>query len=119
MTIEVGDIIEGKVNGLTKLEEARKATDQLMDEYENEVKYEKACKILDEGLEDAFQYTNEKISKRLITSNLIERLNEEIRRRERVVRIFPNISSANRLIGAILMDINEEWISSGRKYITL
>ncbi|WP_273960554.1 transposase, partial [Enterococcus lactis] len=49
--------------------------------------------------------------------NLLERLNQEVRRREKIIRIFPNRTSANRLIGAVLMDLNDEWVSSTRKYI--
>ena len=41
------------------------------------------------------------------TSNIIERLNEEIRRRERVIRIFPNEEGLERLIGALQKEINE------------
>ena len=46
-----------------------------------------------------------------------ERLNEEIRRRERVIRIFPNDASAIRLVGALLEEINENW--SGRQYFDM
>ena len=42
------------------------------------------------------------------STNSLERLNQEVRRRERVIRIFPNTQSAFRLIGAVLMDIAEE-----------
>jgi transposase-like protein len=45
-------------------------------------------------------------------------LNEEIRRRERVIGIFPNRDSAKRLIGTLLMEINEKW-ASGRKYLDM
>jgi transposase-like protein len=45
-------------------------------------------------------------------------MNEEIRRRERVIRIFPNSASVERLIGALLMEIDEKW-SSGRKYLDM
>ena len=45
-----------------------------------------------------------------------ERLNEEIRRRERVIRIFPNDESALRLIGALLAEYNENW--QERRYLT-
>ena len=48
----------------------------------------------------------------------MERLNEEIRRRERVIRIFPNRESAIRLIGALLMEIDEKW-ASGKKYLDM
>ncbi|WP_415540443.1 transposase, partial [Erysipelothrix anatis] len=50
-------------------------------------------------------------------TNMLERVNSEIRRREKVVRIFPNKQSALRLIGAVLIDIHEEWESSSRQYI--
>jgi len=46
-----------------------------------------------------------------------ERLNEEIRRRERVIRIFPNDESALRLIGALLAEFNEQWVS--RRYLDM
>jgi len=39
----------------------------------------------------------------------VERLNEEIRRRERVIRIFPNDDSAIRLLGAVLIERDEDW----------
>jgi len=48
----------------------------------------------------------------------MERLNEEIRRRERVIRIFPNRESVIRLIGALLMEIDEKW-ASGKKYLDM
>ena len=46
-----------------------------------------------------------------------ERLNQEIRRRERVVRIFPNDDSALRLIGALLAEMNEQWQS--KRYLDM
>jgi len=74
--------------------------------------------ILDEGFEDAFQYTVVgKGHSRLKSTNLLERLNQDVRRREKLIRIFPNIASANRLVGAVLIDIHEEWMRSSRKYI--
>lgn len=45
-------------------------------------------------------------------------MNEEIRRRERVIRIFPNRESVVRLIGALLMEIDEKW-TSGKKYLEM
>ncbi|MDZ7838938.1 MAG: IS256 family transposase [Actinomycetota bacterium] len=56
--------------------------------------------------------------RRIRTVNLIERLNSEIKRRTNVVRIFPNPESAKRLISAICIEQNEEWIS-GRKYLNM
>ena len=58
------------------------------------------------------------IRRRLRTTNGLERLNEELRRRERVIRIFPNEQSIYRLMGALLMETNEEW-QTGRMYLDL
>lgn len=56
--------------------------------------------------------------KRLRTSNGIERLNQEILRRERVIQIFPNEASVIRLIGTLLMEQDEKW-QTGRKYFEM
>lgn len=52
----------------------------------------------------------------LRTTNGVERLNKEIRRRTRVVTIFPNEASCLRLVSAILMEISEEW-ETGKTYL--
>ncbi|MFB5366597.1 IS256 family transposase [Enterococcus faecium] len=102
----------------TDIELARTAKNALVGEYIDQPKYTKACEILDNGFEDAFQYTVIGNShNRLKSTNLLERLNQEVRRREKIIRIFPNRTSANRLIGAVLMDLHDEWLSSTRKYI--
>ena len=56
--------------------------------------------------------------RRLRTSNYLERLNQEIKRRTRVVRVFPNESSCLRLISAILMEVSEEW-EYGKIYLRM
>jgi transposase-like protein len=56
--------------------------------------------------------------KRLRTTNGVERLNEEIRRRERVIRIFPNRESVIRLLGALLMELDEQW-TTGHRYFEM
>jgi putative transposase len=56
--------------------------------------------------------------RRLRTSNFLERLSQEIKRRTRVVRVFPNELSCLRLISAILMEIGEEW-EYGRLYLEM
>lgn len=90
-----------------------------MDKYGEDKKVATACKILDEGFEDAMQVMvlPENIRQRLRTTNVLERLNEEVRRRERVVRIFPNCDSVIRIIGALLMEKDDEWTSAPRKYL--
>ncbi len=56
--------------------------------------------------------------RRLRTSNYMERLSQEIKRRTRIVRVFPNEDSCLRLISAILMECNEEW-EFGRIYLRM
>jgi putative transposase len=54
--------------------------------------------------------------KLLRTTNGVERLHREVRRRARVVSIFPNSASCLRLVSAVLAEISEEWLT-GRTYI--
>ena len=56
--------------------------------------------------------------RRLRATNLVERLNEEIRRRTRVARLFPNEAACLRLVSAILMEISEDWQTAERRYLT-
>ena len=60
----------------------------------------------------------ERTGERFRTTNSLERLNQEIRRRQRVIRIFPNRESALRLIGAALMEQDELW-STGHRYLRM
>lgn len=98
------------------LEEARRVKDEFIEKYISQPKIEKAIKILEEGFEDSIQYFNEpvELQKHLTSTNSLERLNQEIRRREKVIRIFPNTQSAFRLIGAFLME-NERLELNKRK----
>lgn len=54
--------------------------------------------------------------KKLRTSNLAERINKEIKRRTKVVGIFPNETSCLRLVSALLIEIDEDWMQ-GRRYL--
>jgi len=56
--------------------------------------------------------------RRIRTNNSLERLNQEIRRRTRVVRIFPNREAALRLITALCVELPEEW-ETGRRYLDM
>jgi putative transposase len=100
------------------MDTARLLLNQVIEAFET--KAPKAMAVLEGGFEDATAVLllPQKYRKRLRTTNGLERLNEEIRRRERVIRIFPNRESALRLIGALLMEIDEKW-ASGKKYLDM
>lgn len=102
----------------TDIQLARELKDEITKKYGEQ--YESMITCLEEGFDDGFQYcsTVETNYSRLKSTNMLERVNEEIRRREKVVRIFPNEASALRLIGSILLDIHEKWLSSSRDYIS-
>ena len=100
------------------VDEARAAFNELCAELEGQAGA--ALDTLELGLEDATAVLRlpKKYRKRLRTTNMLERLNSEIRRREKVIRIFPNEHSAFRLIGAYLMEQPEEWMT-GRRYFDM
>ncbi len=79
-----------------------------------------AIEILENGFEDATAVFSlpPKYRRRLRTTNGLERLNVEVRRRERVIRIFPNRQSTIRLLGALLMEHDEQW-STGKRYLDM
>jgi putative transposase len=58
------------------------------------------------------------IGRRLRTTNLLERLNRELKRRTRVATLFPNEASLLRLVSALLMETSEEW-QTGKVYLSL
>lgn len=70
---------------------------------------------IEEGL--TFFYFPLDHRKKIRTSNAMERLNQEIKRRTRLVRVFTNEKSCERLVTAILLEIHEEWIG-GTRYVT-
>jgi transposase-like protein len=56
--------------------------------------------------------------RRIRTTNGLERLNQEIKRRTRVVRIFPNREACLRLVTALAVEQSEEWLT-GRRYVDM
>jgi transposase-like protein len=74
-------------------------------------KFPEAIEVLQNGLEDSLQFYHfPQIDKRRISStNVCERINKEIRRRSRVVSIFPSKESYLRLIATYLMEYTEDW----------
>ncbi|WP_187648130.1 IS256 family transposase [Nitrosophilus labii] len=81
----------------------------IIDEYGK--KFPEAIEVLQEGLEDSLQFYHfPQIDKRRISStNVLERINKEIRRRSKVVSVFPSRESYIRLITTYLMEYTEDW----------
>ncbi|MEB6255984.1 IS256 family transposase [Mammaliicoccus sciuri] len=93
--------------------------EEFIAQYESNPKYVEAIKILDEGFEDASQFYRfpAQHHKNLRTTNSVENINMQLRKREKIVKTFPNLDSAFRLIGAVLMDIQEIFDKSNRPFI--
>ena len=74
----------------------------------------KIAKMMDDAMEEVLAHTHfpEEHWRKIYTSNPIERLNKEIKRRTNCVGIFPNDDALTRLIGAVLIQQDEDWIDS-------
>ena len=91
------------------LDEATQRRDEIIKDYSDVAP--DAIKCLDEGFEDSMTVMGlpEGVRKVIRTSNHIERLNGEVKRRSKVIGIFPNSASVIRLMGSVLMEENEKW----------
>jgi transposase-like protein len=98
-------------------EAALKAACALRKKYR--LRFPQALDTLEDGLEDSLQfYGFDRFDARKISStNTLERLHKEIRRRSRVVGIFPNAQAYTRLVACYLMEYAEDW-STARTYIS-
>jgi transposase-like protein len=101
----------------TSRESARKRLAETVDALETT--HPKVAEYLDTYGEEilAVYALPEQHRKRMRSTNMLERYNEEIKRRTRVVRIFPNEQSCIRLVVALAMETNEEWMA--RRYMNM
>jgi putative transposase len=81
-----------------------------------QTKYPRLCNWVEDNIEETLSFYQLPLGhhKHIKSTNMLERLNEEIRRRTRVVRIFPNEQSCLRLIRALAVEIHENWIEAHR-----
>lgn len=84
-------------------------------------KVPKLATIMDEAEPDVLAYMSFPKERRakLHSTHPIERLNGEIKRRDEVVGIFPNDEAIVRLVGALLLEQNDEWAVRRARYMTL
>ena len=96
------------------IEEARRVRDAIIAEY-HEVA-ENAMQCLDEGFESAMTVLAlpESMRRYFRTSNHLERLNKELKRRSNVIGVFPNEASLLRLMGSVLLEQNENFSSHSK-----
>jgi len=79
-------------------------------------RYQKLCDWVEGNIEEplTFYRLPRQHHKNMKSTNLLERLNEEIKRRTLVVRIFPNVASCLRLVRALAVEMHENWIEAIR-----
>jgi len=83
-------------------------------------RFPQAAALLEDAAEDilAHKHFPEEHRRQLHSTNPLERLNKEIKRRSNVVGIFPNVRATLRLVGAILLEQDEEWAVAERRYFS-
>ena len=81
-----------------------------------ESRYPKLCNWVEANIEETLTFYRlpQQHHKHLKSTNMLERINEELKRRTLVVRIFPNAASCLRLIRALAVEIHEDWIEATR-----
>lgn len=96
------------------LEEARIELSAWLRKWEG--RYPKLCQWVEENIEETFTFYKwpRAHHKHIRSTNMLERINEEIKRRTHVIRIFPNEDSCLRLVRALLVEIHEDWIEQHR-----
>ncbi len=100
------------------LEEARGDLAAWLNKWQR--KYSKLCDWVEDNIEETFAFYRlpRAHHKHMKSTNMLERLNQEIKRRTHIVRIFPNDASCLRLVRALAVETHEEWIE-GTRYLNM
>jgi transposase-like protein len=100
------------------LAEAQKDLAQWLERWSK--KYPKLCEWVEENIGETLAFYRLPLQhhKHMKSTNMLERLNEEIKRRTHVVRIFPNRESCLRLVRALAVETHEDWLEASR-YINM
>ncbi len=106
-----------EITGSSSLESARKRLLETVDTLADS--HPKVAELLDEHGEEmlAVYVLPEQHRKRMKSTNMLERFNQELKRRTRVVRIFPNEQACVRLVSALAIEQNDEWME--QKYLNM
>ena len=85
-----------------------------------QVKHCKLCDWVEENIEETLTYYRLPLAhhKHMKSTNMLERLNQELKRRTHVVRIFPNAESCLRLVRALTVETHENWLE-GTRYLNM
>jgi putative transposase len=81
-----------------------------------QAKYPKLCLWVEDNIEETLTYYRLPLAhhKHMKSTNMLERLNQELKRRTHVVRIFPNAASCLRLVRALAVEMHENWLEATR-----
>jgi len=85
-----------------------------------QAKHEKLCDWVEENIEETLTYYRLPLAhhKHMKSTNMLERFNQELKRRTHVVRIFPNAESCLRLVRALAVETHENWLE-GTRYLNM
>ena len=99
-------------------ESVSKAWDEVRDQLGKS--FPKVGPLMDEAKTEVLAFTSvpKPHWRKIWSTNPLERVNKEIKRRSRVVGIFPNAAAVIRLVGAVLIDMHDEWIAGDRRYLS-